>query len=267
MKFIIIAAVLLVCFMKNAYLGAAATIVALIYILVSNRAFFLAKKANKFINEGDNEKALGIYKKAYETGNASAGITTTYAIMLLRSGDPETASSVLNAISAEPKYKDDERKKAKLFRTLAYYKMGQTEEAVLDAEELFEDYKNTLSYGLYCYLKLALGEDPKKILPVCIEAYEYNSDDRDIADNLLYAYILNEEYDKAKELSDDMLLKYTSFTEAYYHSALLYHKTGDDKKAAELLKKISENCTRTYLTTVSEEDIKELLSKTERKSI
>ena len=156
------------------------------------------------------------------------------------------------------KAKENVKYQAKQYRILAYHKIGQTDEALEEATEIFGKYKNTVSYGLLCYLKLANNHPIDETLSLCEEAYDYNSDDRDIVDNLTLAHIRKGNLEKAKELADDMLEKFPAFTEAYYHGAVVYKNLGDVKKAKELLEKISDNCRRTYLTTVSLDEIEEL---------
>ena len=192
------------------------------------------------------------------TKRASAQISLSYGILLLRCGHPDEALNVFNTIILYSNSKDYIKNQAKQYRTLTYYKLGQENEALEEAQEIFDKYKNSVSYALLCYLKLATNLPVDEVLPLCEEAYEYNSDDRDIVDNLALANIRSGNYEKAKELVDIMLEKFPAFTEAYYHGAVLYKKLGDLNKARELLNSIDKKCRRTYLTTVSLEEIEDL---------
>jgi tetratricopeptide (TPR) repeat protein len=242
----------------SSLLGTVAVTLILAYILYVNIPTFYSIKGNKEINDGNYEKALLAFKKAVDTKRASGAIHLSYGMLLLRCGKPEDSVSVFNSIILYSKAKDNIKHQAKQYRVLAYHKLGQTEDALEEAQEIFESYKNTISYGLLCYLKLANNQPIDEVLPLCEEAYDYNSDDRDIVDNLTLANIRKGNYEKAKELVDTMLEKFPAFTEAYYHGAVVYKKLGDINKARELLNAIQENCRRTYLTTVSLEEIEEL---------
>ncbi len=259
-KYIIWGVVIFLCFRMSLLLGTVVTILSLAYILYANIPTFYSINGNKEINEGNYEKALEIYKKAYDTKRASAAICLGYGILLLRCGYPQESMNVFNSVILYSHAKDDIKNQAKQYRTLAFYKLGQTDEALEEAQEIFDKYKNTVSYGLLCYLKLATNQPVDEVLSLCEEAYDYNSDDRDIVDNLTLANIKKGNFEKAKELADQMLEKFPSFTEAYYHGAIAYNELGDVAKAKELLDLIPQNCKRTYLTTVSLDEIEELRS-------
>ena len=94
------------------------------------------------------------------------------------------------------------------------------------------------------------------------EAYEYNPDKAVIADNLGQAYYLNGDYEEAKELYVKIMEKNPNFPEAYYNYALVLIKTGDNKKAKEML---NEALTKEFhnLTTVSLTKVKETLDSLE----
>lgn len=257
-KYILIGVVIFLCYQTSMLLGHCAFLATFLYILYANIPTFYSIKGNKAVNEKDYDKALLMFKKAYDTKRASGPISLSYGILLLRCGHPEEALNVFNTIILYSKAKDLIKNQAKQYRTLTYYKLGQESEALEEAQEIFDKFKNTVSYALLCYLKLATNQPIDEILPLCEEAYEYNNEDRDIVDNLALANIRSGNFDKAKELVDIMIEKFPTFTEAYYHGAIVYKKLGDLNKAKELINAIADNCTRTYLTTVSLEEIDEL---------
>ena len=121
-------------------------------------------------------------------------------------------------------------------------------------EELFETAKTTITYGMMGYLKQLNGQAE---IDLCKEAYEYNSDDRDICDNLLVAYIRTEDYENADRIAADLREKFPQFLEGFYHSALLELKKGNKSAAKEYIDKTAD-CITSKLTTISEEDIEKL---------
>lgn len=260
LKFIVIGIVLYLTFSINTIAGMAASLLAVGFILYWNIPFFYARSGSKAFNENDFEKALKEYEKAYKTGRAGADVMLTYAILLLRNGKPQDAVTIFNLIIMNTKNKQEYKNKAKQYRALAYYKLGNADDALDEAEEVFDKYRNTVSYGLLGYLKIVTKAQVDEIFAFCKEGYEYNSDDRDICDNFAYACIRTGRFDEAKKIISKMLEKFPTFTEAYYHGAMAYYMTGDYDRAIELLDKIKENCIRTYLTTVSADDVESLRS-------
>lgn len=259
LKYILLAVLLFVCYNIDMWLGLFASLGGVIYILYLITPVIYSLNGNKYINAGDNEMAMKMYEKAYKNGKNNPSIVLTYAILKLKDGQADEAIKIFNEIVLNPAYKLAVKNQAKQFRALAYHKTGQKEDALEDALEIFEKYKNTMSYGLLGYLMLVNDKPVDEVIDFCKEAYEYNSDDRDIVDNLVFAYIKNKEFEKAKEYVDIMLEKFPQFVEAHYHGAICYKNLGDIEKAKELVEKI-KNCKRTFLTTVTEEEIEELKS-------
>ena len=95
--------------------------------------------------------------------------------------------------------------------------------------------------------------------------YPNNEEDRlkDGNDVVRFASLVDAEFghnevDNILSSVDEMIEKFPTFTEAYYHGAVVSLKSGDREKAKELINLIDEKCKRTYLTTVSEEEIESL---------
>ena len=210
--------------------------------------------ALRALADGKNDKAVSLYKTASELFGGNNQYKTEYALVLLRLGEFKKAENVLNALIIDKKISGKDKLNAKTYRAMAYHKQGRTAEALEDMEELFESAKSTVIYGMLGYLKQVGGE---AALDFCKEAYDYNSDDRDICDNMLVAYIRTDDLEKATEIAAELREKYPQFVEAFYHSALLELKKGNKTAAMEFLDKTAD-CRRSMLTTVSEEDIENL---------
>jgi tetratricopeptide (TPR) repeat protein len=112
-------------------------------------------------------------------------------------------------------------------------------------------------YCLIGLLMIAKNAPMDETLEFCEAAYDYDSDNRDNIDNLLVCYLKTNNFEKAQELADDLTETYPSFVEGWYHSAQVYAGLGDNKKALECIGKAKES-DRTYLTTVSEDEIESL---------
>lgn len=251
------AATIVLCFIIDKRIGIAASAIAIGVIIYSSVPAYYARKGNLAFAAGDEDKTLKWYEKAVATGRANIVIRISYAFILLKTGNPEKAETVLNEILMQKKVPEDKRNMAKQNRCMVYYRLGRLDEAVQEAEELFKTYKNTTVYGMLGYFKILKGENLKDTLDFCLEAYDFNSDDRDILDNLSIVYYKLGEYDKAREISDKLIETAPKFIEAYYHGAQIAEKCGDIDRAAELLENI-DDCKRSYMTTVTELEIENL---------
>lgn len=258
MKYLLMALVAIVVgFIINKWLGIAILIAACAYMIYSYIPAIHASQGNKAFQEGDLETALEKYKKAYDTGRADVMIRASYAYVLLKNGMPEDAEGILNGILANKRIPKEKKYVIKMYRCMVFQKLDRLDEAIEDAEELFEEYKNSHMYGLLGYFKILNNDPLDEVLKFCLEAYEFNSDDRDILDNLSIVYYKLGEYEKAKEISDKLISMAPKFVEAFYHGAQISYKNNENDKAREYLEKIND-CVRSYMTTVSEDEISEL---------
>ena len=227
MKFAILGIITIVlCFIFNKWLGIAALVLALAYAVYSFIPTIYANRGNAALSQNDNEEALRWYKKAVDTKHANVIIRASYAFMLLKTGNPEEAETVLNMILMSKNLPENKKNMAKQYRCMVYYKLGRLDDAIEEAEELFETYKNTAVYGMLGYFKILKGENLDETLRFCLEAYDFNSDDRDILDNLSIVYYKMGQYDKAKEISDRLIETAPKFVEAFYHGAKIREKIG-----------------------------------------
>ena len=261
---LVMLAILVISFKFNPLIGAVLMALMLIYIIYAYRPNFYAIKARKAYAEGQFAEAKRQYKKAMDTGKAKVEIRIEYADALMRTGHVEEAEQVLNNL-LRYKLKPANEKVAKLRRCMVYFKENNFTEAYDDAMELYnEGFKNTYLYGMLGYFKLYKSRTADETLDFCKEAYEYNSDDRDITDNLAVCYYYRGEYEKAKELSDKILEGNPQFVEAYYHGALIEYALANYEKALEYIEKIP-GCRWSTMTTVSKEEVEDLKNKTEEK--
>ncbi len=229
-----------------------ALVLFLVYGVIKLIPGVFAMLGNNAFANGDVEKAMEFHKKAADRGKPENKIT--YALLLMRTGNFREAEGILNSIILYGGVKSNVKYTAKAYRCMIYEKTDRLDEAIEDAEEIFESFKNTATYGIVGYLRQCKGD---AALEFCKEAYEYNSDDRDICDNLAVAYLRTGDLDKAEEITAKLREDFPQFVEGFYHSAITALKKGDKKAAAECLESI-DDCKRTAMTTVSEEEIEKL---------
>lgn len=225
--------------------------VAVVLIIRALLPIVYAAKAGKAYAENNIAKAVEYYKVAAASGKTEHKLN--YALMLMRSGDFRTAEAVFNGIVLDGAVPANDKLRAKLYRCMLYEKTDRLDDALEDAEEAFERMKNTAAYGVLGHLRQKKGGAE---LDFCLEAYDYNSDDRDICDNLVIAYVRSGELEKAKELASEIREKFPTFLEGFYRSAVIADMMGDKAAAKKFLDE-TENCSRNLLTTVSEEEIEQ----------
>lgn len=247
-------AAVIICYFVNPVLGLVATVIGLAitaYCLMPN---IYAFNGNKAFSDGDLEAANKWYSRCIGTGRASDGLKLAYAFLLLRSGKPVESERVLNEIARKKTAKPEDKLRARQYRCMAYCKQNRMDEAMEEAQELFRDYKTTMTYGIMGYFMLLTNAPIDETVKLCEEACAYNSDDRDILDNMALAYYRAGELKKAQEYTEKLMETSPTFVEAFYHGALVENKLGNKDKAREYLAKIPE-CKRSYMTTVSQEEI------------
>lgn len=230
------------------YLVIAALVIFGLYKLAPS---FFALLGNNAFAEGDIEKAARHYETASKIFGGNSEAKAIYALMLMRQEKFLEAEQALNEIILDEKIEAKDKIAAKTYRCMLYQKTDRLDEAIADGEELYKNFKTTAVYGMLGYLKLLAGGAN---LEFCLEAYEYNSDDRDICDNLVLAYIRSGEFEKAENLLQSLREGYPTFAEAFYHSALLAKMQGDKESAKRYLACIDE-CSRNGMTTVTDDDI------------
>lgn len=260
-KFLMPIAIVAICFLFDKKLGFVMMLAVAAYMIYANIPSYYAMKGNKAFAAGDNEVSLSWYKKAFDTGRASIMIKVSYAYVMMRAGMFEDAEKMLSALLTNKYIDSANRNVVKQYRSMALFKMGRCDEALEEAEEVFAEYKNTAMYGIIGYFRL-MSDDitPEEKREFCEEAYEYNSDDRDIIDNMTLACILCGDYESAKKYADELIEKNPTFVEAFYHGAQVEYALGNKEKALEYLERTGE-CNRSAMTTVSEDEICRLMNK------
>ncbi len=242
-------------------------VLALVIVIVF--VFFMlpniyASRGSSAYRKGDLAKATMLYKKAYDTKRASLVVKLNYAQIVLRDGRPEEAEKIFDEILLDPKLVANKKNMVRQCRCMAYIKQNKAEQAIAEAEELLATYKNSELYAIIGYAMI-LAERPKEeTLKVCEEAYEYNEDNRDIADNYALALINAQEYEEAIEVCDKVIKSNRFFPEGRYHKALALSKLGRLEQMHEELD-LLEDCDFGYLTTVTDEEIDALWDLVEEK--
>ncbi len=233
---------------------------AILIFLVVKRANLVAGFAKTNYIKGDYEKSLKIFKVANTIGNLSVPNKTLYAYIQLRCGLVEEAQTSIRGILPYTKPKSADRYQLKNLLALTYWKQGNLSDAIEEMEEIVADnYKPTQIYqnlGIY----YNLSGDMNRAIKFNVEAYEYNSDDHIICDNLADAYARNGENEKAAEIYEKMINSdpEPQFPEAYYGYGKVLIALGEKEKGIEMIEK-SLTKPFSYLSIRPKEEIEELL--------
>lgn len=236
-------------FTVNILLGIGAAILLLIYAYFKWYPSFCIARARKVYGE-DPEKALKLFAKTEKRMNI--GQLQVYAYYLLREGHTEKSEEIYKKLLSAG-LKPELRLKIRGDYAVFLLKTGQIDEAIAELEDITVHYTNTTTYGSlgYCYL---LKDSIRKAKNYNLEAYDYNSDDPVILDNMVQLYIKLTDYNEAKIYADKLIEKKPYFVEAYYDAAYVYMKLGDDARAKELLED-ARCCRITFMSVVKEADL------------
>ena len=256
-KFIIPIVVIWIMATAFGWIGGLIGFVACVAVIAyTGRATFLFLAGSYKYND-NRELGLKLMEKAYKTGKLSGERALTFAFLVLRDGQVDRADKLINKITY---LKKNEIKKghlmlAKIHNALIMWKRGNLADAIIALEELYDEgYKSTTFYGTMGYFYILDGQ-LSKALQFNLEAYEYNSTNPIIQDNLATNYLALAEYDKAQEIYDKLLAQEPKFIEPYYNYAKLMEIRGNKGEAVNYYKKALEYEEK-FLSTITHEDIK-----------
>ena len=234
------------------------TFVILIALVIIRRAELVAFFARMKFQRGDLEGALRLHGIANRIGKLRDASLMYYGYLLLRDGQLELARDILTRASLCAK-KPPMKKRIKAMLAIAEWKSGDLDTAIEMTEEAMVDFKTTNLYqnlGLMYVLK----GDARRALDFNKEAFEYNSDDMIIMDNLAEAYALYGDTEKASELYEKLLLKEPHFPEPYYGYGQLLVKKGEKERGLELIEKSLEK-KFTFLSVLQKDEVEKILAK------
>lgn len=192
-------------------------------------------------------------EKAYKLGLDKPSYLTAYGSLLMQKGDyvkcKEVYEKAYDGLGVNVMYYTA----IKCSIITCDYKLGDVEKAFEDAREIFNEIKNGTTYVIYGYMLMARGM-LDQALEINREAFEYDSDDVAICDNLAQTYYKmgdteNAEiyFKKALEIKRDMI-------DSCYHLALIYIAKGKIDEAYELLDDAHDG-KFSALTTVTPEEL------------
>lgn len=217
----------------------------------------------KFDN-GDKDGALKWYGKAAKVSSCRPRTIISYSYLLLIEERIKEAEEALHLVKNDAL---DPREKINYFTTKALieWKDGNLDGAIKILEDANLELKALMIYESLGYL-LLLSKDYEKALKFNLEAFEYDSNDEIIIDNLAESYYFLGQYDKSKEIYENLTQRNLTFSEPYYYLASIYIKEEKIDQAKELLE-LALKCPQGFLTAIHKEDIESLLNSIDPKQI
>ncbi len=258
--FILPAAAVIIASMVNKWLGIGVLAVyLLVFVYISPASIYthIGTTSNALTKMDDAIKWFG---KAYATNRASIRTSASYVYLLLKNRELDKADEILQKIMGK-NIQSQDLPYIKSIKALVLWKKGELDNAAAILEEVIQTYKTTSVYGsLGCML--ILQGDLEKALQFNLEAYDYNSSDNIINDNLGQNYYLLGMYDKAGEVYEKLIAKAPTFPEPYYNYGLLLEKQESFDKALEMMRKAMDQ-KFTYLSTITKEDVEAAIKRLE----
>ncbi len=230
--------------------------VILLFFLILKRGQLVAIFAKICHAKGDIKKALKLFDIAEKVGGMKPKNMINYGYLCLRQGEAQRAREILTKAYIKEKNRLVKKQINSIF-ALVLWQLGNLDDAVDMLEGVLDGYRETTVYqnlGIFYILK----GDGKKALEFNLKAYDFNSDDLAIMDNLAQSYVLCNDYTKAEELYREILDKEPSFPEPYYGFGIILCERGEAEKGIKLIETALEK-NYSYLSVKSKEEVMQIL--------
>lgn len=189
--------------------------------LLANGAYYKQARA-------DYAGAKEMYERALKKGVTKPERIATYGVLLMREGNFEKAIEMYNkAIGLKPDKVN--RIKIRLNRAIAFAKAGRLKEGKVALEDIHEKYRSVRVYEALGYFYVL--SDDEKAEEYNLEAYEYDSENYVILDNLCQYYLMKNDYEKAKSYGSKAYKVNDNKVDNLYHLAIIYAHNKDLDKA------------------------------------
>lgn len=250
----------------GAWAGFAAVAVFIIAFAVVKKADILMIRGNSLYNKGDHKKGLELMEKAYGTGKLNGTMTVYYSYCLIRENMNAKAYEVLDKYIAAGKGSKSDLSRAMHNKAIILWKEGRLDEAFDVMRDAHAAVPATDTYGTLGLLYLekakadpSMAEEAEAFLK---EAYDYNADDRSIADNMGAWYLERGETDAAAEVYAALLKTPQPSPTPYYRYGLVLEKQGNYEDAEDMLNR-ALRCSFTGVTVIKRQEVTDALEHVE----
>ncbi len=229
---------------------------AIIVIIILKRGTIISAFAMYAMGKGKTTTALKLYRFAEKIGKMNFKAKVSYGYFLLKNAYLTEARIVLVNLSMNKKLKEPQKQRIKSLLALVTWKEGHIDDAIEMLEEVMETYVSSMVYGSLGLLYI-IKKDKEKALKFCLEAYEYNSDDNVIMDNLAEAYALSGDIQKAFETYEELLKREPHFPDAYYGYGILLMQNGRHSEGLSYIEKALDK-KFSYLSALPRERVEDI---------
>ena len=226
-----------------------------IYTVIGRRKYF-----------NDHDEGFKWLEKAYATGKMAPQQSLIYAYLLIRDGHIAKAERLITSVLRQ-KEKDLTKQNilaADLNMAIIKWKKNDLKGAIEKMEYVYSTgYRSTVHYGTLGVFYI-LNNQLERAEEFCLEAYDYNSGDASIRDNLGLVYIKKGDWHKAEEIYASLFEETEpNFIEAFYNYGMVLEHKGDYGAAAQFYQK-ALGCPEKYLSTVKMSQAEIALSRVEQ---
>ena len=234
-------------------------LILLLLFLAVKRADMVAIYARICYSRRDFVHALKGFRLADKIGSLNANNKKMLGYCCLRAGELNEARMQLNLALGMLPRGNKERNQVRNLIALLCWKEGNLQEGIEILEEILESgYENTLIYQNLGILH-NLSDNKQKALEFNQKAYEYNSDDNIICDNLADSYARLQMWEQAEKQYEELLAKNPPprFPEAYYGYGKVLIQLGKKEEGLAMIEQ-SLDKPFSYMSIRSKEEIEEL---------
>lgn len=205
-----------------------------IFVVYNRRSVIMTRLAMRaYFAGGDVAKGESWFEKAYKTGEMTPECKIAYSSFCLRENMFERGKKLLNEVINSRYSSSQDKLGAKHNLAVLIWREGDLDGAIELMEQVHSQMPTTATYGTLgvLYLERAKKADAGAALEFMLGAYDYNADDKTIADNLGELYLLLGEYDKAKTVYEKLLEKELQTPVPYYNYGRVLKAMGDTEGA------------------------------------
>lgn len=242
----------------------AASVIVILALYIANILMYFGVS----IYKSNQEKGIKLMRAAYKTRRLCPSYQLIFAYLLLRCGNIEEAESVMTKATVIGKHALTEKEfnAVKLNRALITWKSGDLSQAIVQLEELYaDDYKTDGLYGSLGSFYI-LNKEFDKALELSEEALNANSSNLVALDNKGQAYIGLGMLDEALEVYEQLIPQKPKFLEAYFNYGTILEKK-DRLQEAKYNYETALTFDEKYLSTITHDEVCEAIINIDKISI
>lgn len=214
------------------------------------------------------QKGIALMRVAYKTHRLNPSHQLIFAYLLLRCAEVEEAENVMAKATVIGKHalKEDEFNAVKLNRALITWKKGDLSQAIVQLEELYAaGYRTNGLYGSLGSFYI-LNKEFDKALELSEEALKADSSNLVALDNKGQSFIGLGMLDEAMKVYEELIPQKPGFLEAYFNYGTILEKR-DKLQEAKYNYETALTYDEKYLSTITHDEVCEAIENIDKISI